>query len=309
MVDDNFWESEDVMSEEEAERALQGSEEEEEGKELEISEEQEEQYQESYDLKGNQEEEEEEEDLETDLQVLKDASLRLEQGNLYKMLLKHDLFEGVEADPRAIKNVQRELRAFIRERLEILVGLKQDPKLAPKKVEVQLPFSDIEIQLLKEFLAKVTGKVEQQSKAPSLKPVKTEQPTVSKIKPVAGNSKNVKVVAPQKAQPKPQNKTQEKQDLPKDEPKLKKSPYEMTPEELIEYNKIVSKKQQGKKVIPTNRLPMPDAQQIQTMYANRIQTQGGGNLINAILAKMGKGSVGLIEDVGGQYEDSNDSRI
>jgi hypothetical protein len=304
MADDNFWESEDVMSEEEAEQILQNiEEEEEEEKELD-SNEQEEQYQESYDS-----EEDQEEDLEADLQVLKDASLRLEQGNLYKMLLKHNLFEGVDADPRAITNVQRELRAFIRERLEILVGLKQDPKLAPKKVEVQLPFSDIEIQLLKEFLAKVTGKVEQQSKAPSLKPFKTEQPTVSKIKPVVGNSKNVKVVTPQKAQPKPQVKAQQKQDLQKDEPRLQKPPSEMTPEELIEYNRIVSNRQRGRKATSTQKLPMPDAQQIQTMYMNRIQTQSGGNLINAILAKMNKGSVGLIEDVGGQYDDSNDSRI
>jgi hypothetical protein len=306
MTDDNFWESESTMSEEEVEQALKSLEQEEEGSE--ISEEQEEQHQESYYSQENQEEEEE--DLEADLQVLKDASLRLEQGNLYKMLLKHDLFEGVEADPRAIANVQRELRAFIRERLEILVGLKQDPKLAPKKVEVQLPFSDIEIQLLKEFLAKVTGKIEQQDRAPSLKPVKTERPIAPKINPVAGNSKNIKVVAPQKAQPKPEAKAQQKQAPPKDEPRLQKSPFEMTPEELIEYNKIVSSKQQGKKAVSTNRLPMPDAQQIHAMYANRIQTQGGGGLINAIMAKMGKGSLGLIENVGGEYyEDSNDSRM
>jgi hypothetical protein len=313
MIDDNFWESEEIMSKEESEQILQKIEEEEEEKqELQTpleEEEEERQYQGSYDSEENYKKDEEEEELETDLQVLKDASLRLEQGNLYKMLLKHDLFEGVEADPRAIKNVQRELRAFIRERLEVLVGLKQDPKLAPKKTEVQLPFSDIEIQLLKEFLAKVTGKVEQQSKATSLKPIKTESQTTSKIKPVVGNSKNVKVVTPQKAQPKPQVKAQPKQDPPKDEPKLQKSPYEMTPEELIEYNKIVSKRQQGKKVMSPNRLPMPDAQQIQAMYVNRIQTQGGGGLINAIMAKMGKGSLGLIENVNVEYDDSNDSRI
>jgi hypothetical protein len=313
MIEDSFWESEDVMSEEEASRILEeaaqeaGTEETDE-EESESFEEEVETHEEEVETH----EEDSQEDLETDLQVLKDASLRLEQGNLYKMLLKHDLFEGVDADPRAIANVQRELRAFIRERLEVLVGLKPDPKIAPKKVEVQLPFSDLEIQLLKEFLGKVTGKIEPQPKALNLKPVKTEQSVSSKstkIKPIVGSSKNVKVVTPQKAQPKTQAKSQQKQAAPKDEPRLQKPPSEMTPEELMEYNKIVSNRQKGRKAISPNRLPMPDSQQVEAMYTNRVQASGGGALINAILEKMGKGRLGLIEDGGGSTEYTNDDRI
>jgi hypothetical protein len=306
MIEDSFWESEDVMSEEEASRIL------EEGAQEAETEETDEEESESFEEEVETHEEDSQEDLETDLQVLKDASLRLEQGNLYKMLLKHDLFEGVDADPRAIANVQRELRAFIRERLEVLVGLKPDPKIAPKKVEVQLPFSDLEIQLLKEFLGKVTGKIEPQPKALNLKPVKTEQSVSSKstkIKPIVGSSKNVKVVTPQKAQPKTQAKSQQKQAAPKDEPRLQKPPSEMTPEELMEYNKIVSNRQKGRKAISPNRLPMPDSQQVEAMYTNRVQASGGGALINAILEKMGKGRLGLIEDGGGSTEYTNDDRI
>ena len=44
-----------------------------------------------------------------------EAQVRLEQGRLYQMLLKHDLFDGVDADARAMKNVQNEIREFMRE--------------------------------------------------------------------------------------------------------------------------------------------------------------------------------------------------
>jgi hypothetical protein len=292
MVENGFWESEDIMSEEEANQALESIQE------------QGEVFEEEQSEKIEASEENQEDDVEADLQVLKDASLRLEQGNLYKMLLKHDLFEGVDADPRAITNVQRELRAFIRERLEILVGLKSDPKIAPKAIQVQLPFSELEIQLLKEFLSKVTGKTEQPKPA-SIKPAMTQQPVVAKIKPVLGNSSNVKVAAPKKAQPKPQQKTPVK-----DEPRLQKPPSEMTAAELIEYNKkVVAARQQGKKAVALKKIPMPDSQQLENMYATRVQTQAGGNLISAILTKMGKGALELIEDVGGQYDDSNDGRM
>jgi hypothetical protein len=299
MAGDSFWESDDVMSEEEADQAVE---------QIANGEEQvEEEYQEQQQGQYNQTQlaEEEEDDEEFNLLVLRDASLRLEQGNLYKMLLKHDLFEGVDADPRAISNVQRELRAFIRERLEVLVGLKPDPKLVPKVVQPQLPFTDLEIQLLKEFLSKVTGKTEQPKPA-ALRPSPVQQPAQAKIKPVLGNS-NVKVSAPKKAQ----SQSQPAKPKPKvsEEPKLTKAPSEMTPQELIEYNKIVTARQQGKKAIAIKRMPMPDAQQLENLYATRVQTNEGGNLISAILTKMGKGPPSLIENVGGAYDDSNDGRL
>jgi len=299
MAEDSFWETEDVMSEEEARQAMES-----------ISnreEESEEKYEEQPQGQYNQPQQEEDyDDEEFDKLVLKDASLRLEQGNLYKMLLKHDLFEGVDADPRAIANVQRELRSFIRERLEILVGLKPDPKIVPKTVQVQLPFTDLEIQLLKEFLSKVTSKTEQPKPA-TLRPSTIEKPVQAKIKPVIGNS-NVKVSAPKKANSQPQ--PVKTNPTVNEEPRLSKPPYEMTPQELIEYNKkIVTSRQQGKKAISPKRIPMPDAQQIENMYATRIQTNEGSNLISAILTKMGKGPPSLIENVGGSYDDYNDGRI
>ncbi len=295
MAEDNFWESEDTMSEEEANQIME-SEAETQAEDVEYASEQEESV---------EEENSEEQDLEADAQILKDASLRLEQGNLYKMLLKHDLFEGVDADARAIANVQRELRSFIRERLEVLVGLKSDPRIAPKKLQVELPFSELEIQLLKEFLGKVTGNTE--AKPSSMKPATVQAaPVQTKIKPVLGASQSkVTVSAPKKAQAKP------KQAPPKtNEPRLAKPPSEMTAAELIEYNKkVVAARQQGRKAIAVKKIPMPDSQQLETMYASRVQTQSGGNLIGAILTKMGKGAPGLIETADGGFDDSNDGRM
>ena len=294
MAEDSFWESDDAMSEEEANQIME-SESEAQAEDVEaISEEE-----------VAEEESSEEQDLEADAQILKDASLRLEQGNLYKMLLKHDLFEGVEADARAIANVQRELRSFIRERLEVLVGLKADPRIAPKKVQVELPFTELEIQLLKEFLGKVTGKTE--TKPAAMKPATVQVSSAPvKIKPVVGTSSSkVTVSAPKKAQPKPKQAPTKTE-----EPRLQKPPSEMTAAELIEYNKkVVAARQQGRKAIAARKMPMPDADQLQNMYATRVQTNGGGNLIGAILTKMGKGAPGLIEAADGGYEDSNDGRM
>lgn len=293
MAEDSFWESDDVMSEEEANQAL------EEGN-SQTDQAEEEEEEEEQDAEAQQDDDDDDDD-ESDSQVLKDAGLRLEQGNLYKMLLKHDLFEGVEADPRAITNVQRELRAFIRERLEILVGLKSDPKIAPKAVQVQLPFTELEIQLLKEFLSKVTGKTEQPRPA-AMRPATVQQPAQAKIKPVLGNS-NVKVSAPKKIRPK--QKVQAK-----DEPRLQKPPSEMTAQELIDYNKkVVTNRQSGKKAVAMKKMPMPDPQQLENMYAARVQTSGKGNLIGAILTKMGKSPPSMIENVGSDYDDSNDGRM
>jgi len=93
--------------------------------------------------------------------VVNDAMVRLEQARLYDMLIKHDMFKGVKANPRALANVQAELKAYIVQRLEILLGIKKDQrdqveKQVPKEVQVELPFNDIEIEFLKALSYKGT---------------------------------------------------------------------------------------------------------------------------------------------------------
>ena len=59
-------------------------------------------------------------------EVLNDANLRIEQGRLYQMIMNHNLFEGMDADERAVQNVQKEIRKFAKERMEIMLGMRQE---------------------------------------------------------------------------------------------------------------------------------------------------------------------------------------
>src|SRR5579863_3322316 len=38
-------------------------------------------------------------------EVLNDDNLRIEQGRLYQMIMNHDLFDGMDADVKAVQNV------------------------------------------------------------------------------------------------------------------------------------------------------------------------------------------------------------
>ena len=87
--------------------------------------------------------------------VIYNARLRLEQAKLYEMLINHDLFEGVDASPEAIKNVQNELKFYIVKRLEILLGIRE-PVVRVAAAAVDLPFNDVEIDFLKQLAYKGT---------------------------------------------------------------------------------------------------------------------------------------------------------
>ena len=90
--------------------------------------------------------------------VVNESMVRLEQARLYDMLIKHDLFAGVKAHPNALRNVQNELKKYIVDRLEILLGIKQEKSLKerPKEFIVDSPFNDIEIDFLKALSFKGT---------------------------------------------------------------------------------------------------------------------------------------------------------
>jgi len=86
--------------------------------------------------------------------IMDEAFIRLEQARLYELLSKSDIFDGVQANPKALNNVKRELKDFIMERLQILLGITQ-PKstIQPEDIKFELPFSEDEVEYLK-FLAK-----------------------------------------------------------------------------------------------------------------------------------------------------------
>jgi hypothetical protein len=96
------------------------------------------------------EEEFEEEDFSS---VLSDARLRLEQGRLYEMIMNHELFDGVDATPRAIKSVQKQIRQFAKEQMEVMLGMRQAPSAG---MSVSLPFNSLEVEALKAVASAAT---------------------------------------------------------------------------------------------------------------------------------------------------------
>lgn len=99
----------------------------------------------------------EEEDFET---VLNDANLRIESGRLYQMVMNHDLFEGMEVDARAVASVQREIRKFAKERMEIMLGMRQErlaEQYAEYNAKLSNPFNDLEVEILKKLASKATN--------------------------------------------------------------------------------------------------------------------------------------------------------
>lgn len=118
--------------------------------------------------------------------VLQTAMVQLDQARLYEMLLKHNLFEGVKANAASLKNVETELKDFILQRLQILLGMKSEKKevtQAPavqQKIKVELPFNDVEIEFLKALAFK--GTKGESAKSPSTKTVEAQ--SMNSIKPL-----------------------------------------------------------------------------------------------------------------------------
>lgn len=91
---------------------------------------------------------EDEEDFST---VLSDARLRLEQGRLYEMIMNHNLFEGADADEKAIRHVQKQIRNFAKEQMEIMLGMRQEAAKVQPMAASDFPFNDAEVQALKDL--------------------------------------------------------------------------------------------------------------------------------------------------------------
>ena len=241
------------------------------------------------------------EDDEEDLSVLSDATLRLEQGRLYQMVMNHNLFQGMDADPRAIKNVQREIRKFARERMEIMLGMRQESQANTPAV-IASPFSEMEVQALKMLASKITG-----GKNDQPAPVLAAPPAKKELTPISGTTKP-KTPAPiaqpkpaQKLAPKPQAPIKRQAPVVNEDPEVKeintvmdgvlqKPVQKMTEQELIEHNKRISEKQAGRRAKATNALPMPTPDQEEMLYTQRAAngsiSVGGkqGTAVSAILA-------------------------
>lgn len=155
------------------------------------------------------------------------ARLRLEQARLYEMLINHNMFDGVDASERAIKNVQTELKEYIVNRLEILLGIKQEKKVVVEQesISISSQFNDVEIDFMKQLAYKGTkgasseGKevIQEVRKETGLKPLVSKP--ASKLKPM----KKTKP-APPKRVIVPEQMEEPLQQAPKKKPKKKAAP-------------------------------------------------------------------------------------
>jgi hypothetical protein len=137
--------------------------------------------------------EEIEEFFEEEKSIVDSAKIRLQQGSLYEMLIGHNLFEGVDAHPEAIAQVEKELKGFILERLEVLLGMKAEKEKEVHKIVQESQFNDMEVQALKMIASKVTkGASATAPTTPSEKQLNTVKPKKQKLNSL---SKPVKKVA------------------------------------------------------------------------------------------------------------------
>jgi hypothetical protein len=107
----------------------------------------------SYDYEVEEYQEEAEEDYSS---VLSDARLRLEQGRLYEMIMNHDLFADTDADPKAIKTVQKQICNFAKEQMEIMLGMRREPSRDGEGFSMELPFNSLEVETLKALASAAT---------------------------------------------------------------------------------------------------------------------------------------------------------
>ena len=236
------------------------------------------------------------EDEDNDEELLNNADLRLEQGKLYQMLLKHDIFGEIDADPIAVKNVQKELKKFIKDRLNILLGLKQDPSTVTQIVQVESQFTPEEVDLLKRVVAKALN-----GSSENVKPLQTAVPakkiqlnTLSSIqKQPQVKQKPIEQKPKQNPQPKPSQPIKKEQEpvvnKSREEYLYSKPLNELTQDEKIERNQIITEKQkrmqsQGKGI---KRPPMPSLAEQEMLYLKQASSVSSGkNIVSSILGKL-----------------------
>ncbi len=233
---------------------------------------------------------EEEEDNISD--VLNDANLRLEQGRLYQMIMSHDIFGETDADPKAIRNVQREMRKFARERMETMLGMRQEePTL---QTIVSSPFNDMEVTVLKLLASKMSKGATEESQ-PIQPPIAQSPPKKDGITAIAGTTRP-KAPTPLKRESKPIQKTQTvpvqkaKPQSPKreEESSLKKPIDQMTPEELAAHDKEATERHSKKyATMPSNMYPMPTGAALEALYTvQAAQAVQPGSAINKMMSIM-----------------------
>lgn len=244
-------------------------------------------------------EEQEEEDFST---VLSDARLRLEQGRLYEMIMNNDLFDGTEADQKAVKHVQRQIRNFAKEQMEIMLGMRQEPSQQQALLAENFPFNDLEVEALKALASAATKGATQAPEAQQfsgaqaqparqgLKPINLKAPTQRRpmaeiSKDIAANRNRPLPSAPQKPVARKKNDAVVEQILaeegvsreeletvfPPNYNPITKPLHQLTEQEMLERNRQ-AKQRVGTQVKSAGALPMPTPEQEEMLHTQRAQT-------------------------------------
>src|ERR1035437_3497183 len=183
-----------------------------------------------------QDEEQEEQD---DAAILSNARMRLEQGRLYEMLMITDIFKNLDADAQAIKNVQREIKRFAKERMEVMLGMKKPVEEVSSSS--YSPFSSLQIDVLKSLATKLSGGASDKQEGPQpapkstgLTPISKNSGKTTKVALKSTVSNPAKGAGPKKPAPE----QQEKPGVPQVDPALANQKIEdMTYDEKLEYNR------------------------------------------------------------------------
>lgn len=247
-------------------------------------------------------------------EVLSDARLRLESGRLWEMIMGHDLFENTDADERAVKNVQKEIRRFAKTQMEIMLGMRRET-VKTERLEMDFPFNALEVEALKALAHTATKGATEQSDnyVPNVRRVSEEVPVVGQA-PKSNKLNSISAKAPKprpapvqtKAPTKPlptapaapiARKTlspQAQQILQQEQipvealdlnyKPLEKDPSQMTEQELIERNKEISNRRRAKAKSP-NAIPQPSFEQENMLAMQRVAevgTTGIQTLVNIV---------------------------
>ncbi len=87
------------------------------------------------------------------IETLSEAVKRIEEANLWKTLLGRDVFAPGSARPEILEAVNKKIRVFARQNLELCVGISKKEENKPQ--QVALPFDKEEMHALKLLAAKV----------------------------------------------------------------------------------------------------------------------------------------------------------
>ena len=213
--------------------------------------------------------------------------------------MKHELFDGSDADPKAIQNVQKAIRKFAKEQMEIMLGMRQDPQTTVvERLEIDFPFNAVEIKVLK-MIAHTASKGETDRSdryVPEVTrttgPIPVVQEKRNTFNPISSGNKKTSSVSKKKlpsrpAEPLKRSKMEStideiaerladqtvsketikaglRRELEEHNQLLGKPVRDLTPNEVIEQNRVIDKRR-GSQVKSNQALPMPSPEQQATM--------------------------------------------